>query len=145
MDPKTPEEIPKNRPINWLFFDPVNIDSLVHCISASPDPDLCPGNLAWSYLIQQNFRVKLDRSTIRFWQVTYRPQPFCFPHLTFFSQPIVPLPIKSVDRSWIENHPSIDDVARFCQPALPVTEAFEEPWDRSQVHFLITAKALADD
>jgi len=74
----------------------------------------------------------------------YPPQPFRFPHLTFSSQLIVPLPIKSVDRNWIKDHPSIDDIARFCQPALPLSEIFEDPWDPRQVHFLITAKAPAD-
>jgi len=130
--------------INWLFFDPVNVDSLVHSISADPFKELSPGQLRWSDSISSKFKFDPDPHTIRFWQVTHRPQSFCFPHLTSAPQPIVPLPIKSVDRNWVGDHPSIDDIARFYQPALPFLEAIEGYWDTRQVHFLITAKPLVD-
>ena len=46
---------------------------------------------------------------------------------------------------WIKDHPDINNVARRCHPAFPLSELLDQSWDPKHVHFFITAKETVKD
>jgi len=46
---------------------------------------------------------------------------------------------------WIKDHPDINNVARRCQPAFPLSELLDQSWNRKHVHFFITAEEAVED
>jgi hypothetical protein len=69
-----PTDMPTNpRPLNWLFFNPVNVDSLVYRLYVPTYPldpaDQTAGELEWVDALKSRFGFKADPSTIRFWGV----------------------------------------------------------------------------
>ncbi|KAF9645558.1 hypothetical protein BDM02DRAFT_3120027 [Thelephora ganbajun] len=113
------------RPINWLFFDPANTGSLVHTISVPSHLwDISVEDLDWVAALKKWFRFRACLTTMKFWT----PEP--------------PLPLRSIGEDWIDSVRDVESIARFCQPALPIKDRFDDPY---YVHLIIAAKELVED
>ena len=50
-----------------------------------------------------------------------------------------------IGAGWIRSYRDVEEVARFCQPALRVSELVHQSWDPVNVHLLVTAKEFTRD
>jgi hypothetical protein len=52
--------------------------------------------------------------------------------------------VKDIDKNWVGTINDVKDIARVCQPVLPISDLFGESWNLRQLQLLIVAEEDRD-